>query len=61
LADRFVAWAIRNDPADTMTSTFGDVLEVAGLPTTLLDHHDKFDVLLDELFAVADELDGPTA
>jgi hypothetical protein len=58
LADRFVAWAYRHDPTGFMAVGFADVLEDAGLATPQVDHSDDLDVLLDELFAVADELDG---
>jgi hypothetical protein len=60
LAERFVAWAYRNDTTRFMTVGFADVLEIAGVAAPQVDHSDDLDVLLDELFAVADELDGHT-
>ena len=57
LADRFVAWAYSRDTADVMPSLFGDVLALAGLSRTAIDQPDELATLLDELFAVADEID----
>jgi hypothetical protein len=61
LADRFIAWAYRQDPDRFTTLGFTDVLEIAGLTTPQVDQTDDLDVLLDELLAVADDLDGLTA
>ena len=61
LAERFIAWAYGHDPTHYMTVGFADVLEVAGLATPQVDQSDALDVLIEELFAVADELDGLTA
>jgi hypothetical protein len=56
LADRFVAWAYQIDTVEAM-DMFADVLEAAGLPITRVDEPDNLDALLEQLFAVADELD----
>lgn len=62
LADRFVAWAYRNDPIEIMASAnFGGLLEIAGLPTAQVDVASDLDTLLGELFEIADGLDRPTA
>ena len=58
LADRFVAWAYAHDPTDIMAGSFARLLEIAGLPTVEVDERGDLDALIDELFAVADELDG---
>ncbi|MEP6658304.1 MAG: adenylate/guanylate cyclase domain-containing protein, partial [Acidimicrobiales bacterium] len=58
LADRFANWVYRNDPGDNAARTLmSEVLEIAGLPTAQVDGNDDLDTLIDELFAVADELD----
>jgi predicted ATPase/class 3 adenylate cyclase len=59
LADRFVAWAYQNDPMQTMYM-FADVLEIAGLPTTHVDEPGDLASLIEQGFAVADELDRLT-
>ena len=56
LADRLVAWGYQNDATDTMRM-FAAVLEIAGLPTRQVDEHVDLDALIDQVFAVADELD----
>jgi predicted ATPase len=61
LADRFVAWAHANDPADAMRGGFTSRLEAGGLPTTRIEPADDLEVLIDELFVVADRLDDVTA
>jgi len=59
LADRFATWAYRNDPAGVMSQPqFGDLLEIAGLPTAELEANDDLDNLIDELLIIADELDA---
>ena len=58
LADRFIAWARRDDPLDLVGTVFDDVLSIAGLPTTQIDNDDDLDRLLDELRVVADQLDA---
>jgi predicted ATPase len=60
LADRFATWARRNDGVGAMKGTYSDVLNIAGLPTVEIDRDDDLDALIDNLFAVADELDGQT-
>ena len=61
LADRFVAWAHRNDPKGIMKVTqFDGLLEIAGLPTTDVVEIDDLDTLIDQLSIVADELDQRT-
>ncbi len=61
LADRFIAWAYQSDTIDIMTSAnFGGLLEIAGLPTCEVAPDGDLDVLLAELFEIADELDRPT-
>jgi hypothetical protein len=58
LADRFVAWAHRNDPKGIMQiDQFGGLLAIAGLPTTDVVEIDDLDTLIDELSEVAHELD----
>ncbi len=59
LADRFATWAYRNDSPGIMHSPqFGDLLDLAGLPTTAVDTNDDLDTLIDEVLVVADELDA---
>jgi hypothetical protein len=58
LAERFIAWAYRHDPTSFMAVGFADVLESAGLAAPQVDHSDDLDVLIEELLAIADELDG---
>ncbi len=57
LADRFVAWMYRDDSSD-VASMFDFELDLAGLPTMKVDRPDDLADLIDELFVVADELDG---
>jgi predicted ATPase len=61
LADRLVAWAYQHDPTGVMARLFDGFLEIAGLPTTEIDQPGDLDTLINELFAVADELDGLSA
>jgi predicted ATPase len=61
LADRFVAWAHRNDSVGAMGRHFNGLLEAAGLPTRVVDEAIDLDTLLADLFAIADELDGGAA
>ena len=56
LADRFVAWAHANDTIGAMEK-FTTRLDAAGLPTTTIDPGDDLDILLVEVFTVADRLD----
>jgi hypothetical protein len=46
---------------DASRARWSPALEIAGLATPQVDHSDDLDVLLDELFAFADELEGLTA
>ncbi|HSB86548.1 MAG TPA: hypothetical protein VLD86_09570, partial [Ilumatobacteraceae bacterium] len=57
VSDRLVAWAFGHDPMGSM-SVFREVLETAGLPTAQCDATEDLDVVLDRVFAIADELDG---
>ena len=61
LADRLAAWAYQHDPTDVMSRLFDDVLKIAGLPTTEIDQPGDLDALINELFVVADDLDGFSA
>ena len=62
LADRFASWVYRHDLGDTAGGmSIREVLEIAGLPTAQVDENDDLDALIDELFAVADEIDHQTA
>jgi hypothetical protein len=62
LADRFASWVYRNVPGDTAgRKLILEVLEIAGLPTAQVDENDDLDALIDEVFAVADEIDHQTA
>ena len=60
LADRFAEWGYRHDETETM-HLFTPVLDIAGLPTTRLDATDDLEALIDQVFAVADELDAVRA
>jgi hypothetical protein len=57
LADRFVAWAVANDPIDIVAG-FRHLLDPAGLPNRVVEDPGDLDGLLVELFAVADEIDA---
>jgi hypothetical protein len=59
LAVRFVGWLYRNDLGDMAARNFRPMLETAGLPTARVEGNDDLDALVEELFAVADELDMP--
>ena len=61
LASQLAAWVYQNDPTDVMSRLFGDMLELAGVRRTEIDQPVDLDVLIDKLFAVADELDGISA
>ncbi len=62
LADRFVAWSYANDPTGVMKiSQFGDLLELAGIPTSHVECTDDLDTLVDELMVIADALDSNSA
>ena len=62
LANRFVAWLYANDPIGVMKEAqFGDLLELAGLPTVNVECRDHLDTLVDELMAIADDLDVTSA
>jgi predicted ATPase len=58
LADRFIAWAQRDDPLDVVGTMFGDVLHAAGLPTAEGVGDDDLPCLLGELRAIASQLDA---
>ena len=58
LADRLAAWALEHDPNGDMPQFARDVLQLAGLPTTPSRRDDDLDVLIDEVLALADRLDG---
>ena len=58
LADRLAAWALEHDPNGDMPQFARDVLQLAGLPTTPGRRDDDLDVLIDEVLALADRLDG---
>ena len=59
LANRFAAWVHRTAPDnDALGDQFTGVLQLAGLPTTQIDADDDLDTLIDEVLAVADELDA---
>ena len=60
LADRFAIWAMRDTVGIMEPYGFATRLKVAGLPTTHIDQHDELDTLIDELLAIADELDANT-
>ncbi len=57
LADRYASWALRHDPVGASRGLYGEVLEIAGLPTAQVERNEDLDVLIDELFAFADQLD----
>jgi predicted ATPase len=58
LAGRLVAWAELHDPTGAESRLFGDALKIADLPTTGIDQPGDLETLINELFALADELDG---
>ena len=58
LADRFASWAMRDTLGVMDYLGLATRLKAAGLPVTHIDQDDDLDALIDELFAVADELDA---
>jgi hypothetical protein len=58
LADRLAGWALGSDRYGIMPGLFTEVLRLAGLPTAPVEVDDDIDALIDEVLAVADELDG---
>jgi hypothetical protein len=60
LAGRFADWVYVYGLGDA-ANVFGEVLEIAGLPNAQVHHDDDLDSLIDELFAVADEIDHEVA
>jgi predicted ATPase/class 3 adenylate cyclase len=58
LADHLASWAIGHDTIGVMESHYRNLLDLAGLPTKPVAGDDHLKALIDEVLAVADQLDG---
>jgi hypothetical protein len=58
LADRFIALGEQVDEIDAMSEMFGEVLEIANLPTRRINEPQNLDLLIEELFEFANALDS---